>query len=299
MFGHAAGDELLAGLGRRAGDAVASRAAAYRLGGDEFCLLIAGEPSQELLDDAIARSARRRAFTVRRRPASVCMPREAPSARDALNARRRAHVRRQGRAKRQRARRRCARCCSRCSTRASPSCTGTCATSRALAHARRPPHGPAGRADRRHSSRARRAARRRQDRDPGLDPPQARPARTTRSGSFMRQHTLIGERILAAAPRAAPGRARRRAQPRALGRRRLSRRARRRGDPARGAHHRRVRRLRRDDLRPRRTRGGARPREALAEMQRNAGTQFDPLVVDALERPSWTRGTRRPRPRAR
>ena len=38
--------------------------------------------------------------------------------------------------------------------------------------------------------------------------------------------------------------------------------------------------------------------EALAEMQRNAGTQFDPLVVDAVER-VLARGSRPRRPRAR
>jgi diguanylate cyclase (GGDEF)-like protein len=38
-FGHPAGDALLARFGRRLGDAVRGHGAAYRLGGDEFCVL--------------------------------------------------------------------------------------------------------------------------------------------------------------------------------------------------------------------------------------------------------------------
>src|SRR4051794_11280988 len=39
VFGHPAGDALLARLGARLGDAVRPHAAAYRMGGDEFCVL--------------------------------------------------------------------------------------------------------------------------------------------------------------------------------------------------------------------------------------------------------------------
>ena len=39
-FGHLAGDELLARLGRNLRDAVGSDGVAYRIGGDEFCLLL-------------------------------------------------------------------------------------------------------------------------------------------------------------------------------------------------------------------------------------------------------------------
>jgi diguanylate cyclase (GGDEF)-like protein len=41
-FGHQAGDELLQTLGRRLNAAVAGIGAAYRMGGDEFCLLLLG-----------------------------------------------------------------------------------------------------------------------------------------------------------------------------------------------------------------------------------------------------------------
>ena len=69
--------------------------------------------------------------------------------------------------------------------------------------------------------------------------------------SFIRQHTIIGERIVGAAEALRPVGARRARQPRALGRRRLPRRPGRRGHPARGSHRLRLRRLGRDDLRPR------------------------------------------------
>jgi diguanylate cyclase (GGDEF)-like protein len=39
-FGHPAGDALLTRLGRRLSDAVADQAKAYRMGGDEFCVLV-------------------------------------------------------------------------------------------------------------------------------------------------------------------------------------------------------------------------------------------------------------------
>jgi diguanylate cyclase (GGDEF)-like protein len=45
-FGHGAGDDLLARLGRALAAAVASRGRAYRLGGDEFCVLAAVEPGE-------------------------------------------------------------------------------------------------------------------------------------------------------------------------------------------------------------------------------------------------------------
>jgi two-component system cell cycle response regulator len=45
-FGHLEGDRLLAQLARRLETAVAERGTAYRLGGDEFCALVAGDPRE-------------------------------------------------------------------------------------------------------------------------------------------------------------------------------------------------------------------------------------------------------------
>ena len=99
---------------------------------------------------------------------------------------------------------------------------------------------------------------------------------------FIRRHTLIGERIVAAAP-ALGGVARLvRSIPRALGRHRLP------GPPLRqeiplGARVVGVdRRVRRDDLRPGPTRRPSRPPRRSAELRRCAGTQFDPVVVQAF-----------------
>ena len=54
-FGHAAGDQLLMRLGASLAAAVAPRGRAYRLGGDEFCVLLeADAASEELRDRALA-----------------------------------------------------------------------------------------------------------------------------------------------------------------------------------------------------------------------------------------------------
>jgi diguanylate cyclase (GGDEF)-like protein len=55
-FGHAAGDALLARLGSRLVETVAERGTGYRMGGDEFCLLASCAPdaAEALLDDAIS-----------------------------------------------------------------------------------------------------------------------------------------------------------------------------------------------------------------------------------------------------
>jgi diguanylate cyclase (GGDEF)-like protein len=55
-FGHAAGDALLARLGSRLVETVAERGGGYRMGGDEFCVLASCLPdaAEALLDDAIS-----------------------------------------------------------------------------------------------------------------------------------------------------------------------------------------------------------------------------------------------------
>jgi two-component system, cell cycle response regulator len=54
-FGHHAGDALLARLGAKLSESVAGRGQAYRMGGDEFCAIIEGAEGD--LDDAVQRAA--------------------------------------------------------------------------------------------------------------------------------------------------------------------------------------------------------------------------------------------------
>ena len=102
---------------------------------------------------------------------------------------------------------------------------------------------------------------------------------TDEEWAFVRQHTIIGERILSAAPALLAGREARAREPRALGRLRLPGRARRRGDPARRAHRGGLRRVRRDDHEP------ALPRRA----ERRGGARRAPRLRRHAVRPrrSW------------
>jgi PAS domain S-box-containing protein/diguanylate cyclase (GGDEF)-like protein len=51
-FGHPAGDALLARLGRRVAEAMRGRGEAYRMGGDEFCVFTWADDSERVLEDA-------------------------------------------------------------------------------------------------------------------------------------------------------------------------------------------------------------------------------------------------------
>ena len=133
--------------------------------------------------------------------------------------------------------------------------------------------------------RARRAVpRHRQDRDPGVDPHEARPAdrrgavddraaiRSSASGSSRRSTSSQAVRPIVRACHerydglGLPGRPH--------GRR----------DPARGADHLRLRRVPRDDDRPPLPRGAARSRRRSGGSSSAAGTQFDPVVVEVCLR---------------
>ena len=93
-----------------------------------------------------------------------------------------------------------------------------------------------------------------------------------REWEFVRQHTLVGERILRAAPALRQRRQARPLQPRALRRHRLPRRPRRPDDPARRPHRLRLRRVGRDDHHPPVPRGALHRRRAAraAPLQRHA-----------------------------
>ncbi len=86
-FGHAAGDDLLCRLASQLDHAVSGRAQCYRLGGDEFCVLVEAPagPGDAVLADAVAAlSATGDRLSVSTSIGSVVMPREAVSAGDAL-----------------------------------------------------------------------------------------------------------------------------------------------------------------------------------------------------------------------
>jgi two-component system, cell cycle response regulator len=86
-FGHLAGDALLVRVGERLRGALGSSAIAYRMGGDEFCVLAAADVSGGA---AIARSAatalseKGKAFAIDCAYGVTNLPREASSASDAL-----------------------------------------------------------------------------------------------------------------------------------------------------------------------------------------------------------------------
>ena len=188
-FGHPAGDALLVRLGTKLSAAVEPDGRAFRLGGDEFCVLAALDRTPR--DDMLA-AASRGPLRGRR---GVChhqlaRRRDAASTRRTMRARRCASW--TGACTRRRA-----RATARPSTRARTSCCARC-TSASRIWARTPkasrPGRPAGaqpgavgRGHRRDRAR-RAAARHRQDGDPGCGAQQARSARRARVGPGARTH---------------------------------------------------------------------------------------------------------------
>jgi diguanylate cyclase (GGDEF)-like protein len=84
-FGHLAGDALLTRLGQRLRDAVGDRGVAYRLGGDEFCVLAAGPDSAATIETGVlALSERGGAFTIGNSHGTVLIDDEIRKAEDAL-----------------------------------------------------------------------------------------------------------------------------------------------------------------------------------------------------------------------
>ncbi len=82
-FGHQAGDALLTRLGRRLREAVDGAGVAYRLGGDEFCVLASGETSVETIQAAAeALTERGGAFSIGNSHGTVALGHHTPE--DAL-----------------------------------------------------------------------------------------------------------------------------------------------------------------------------------------------------------------------
>ena len=86
-FGHPAGDALLARLGAKLAAAVVPHGHAYRLGGDEFCILAAFDattPDELLAAGAAALSEQGEAFVIGSSHGSAVLPDEAQQPEDAL-----------------------------------------------------------------------------------------------------------------------------------------------------------------------------------------------------------------------
>ena len=86
-FGHMAGDALLARMGRKLDEVVAPDGVAYRLGGDEFCVLLPAQPDQvpaavALIADALREDGER--FSIAASGGAVLLPHEANSPEYAL-----------------------------------------------------------------------------------------------------------------------------------------------------------------------------------------------------------------------
>ena len=295
-FGHPAGDALLVRLGAGLASFVEGRGTAYRMGGDEFCALLRpgtrrrrrSSPARPRRSPSTATASRSAAPTAR----STCRPRPRTSA-DALRiADQRMYAQKNA-------------------GRTSATRQSKDVLLRALAE-RTPDVGHdtvAGIADLAEAT----------ARELGLtaeEVEQVRHATELRDvgkvampdailakpgpldddeWAFIHRHTIIGERIIAAAPalnRVASARA---CEPRALGRRGLPRRARGRPDPARRPDRRRRRRLRGDDRRaPVR---GAPLRRGCARRARGLrGHAVRPQVVSAFARALRDRAASPPRP---
>jgi two-component system, cell cycle response regulator len=86
-FGHPAGDALLARLGRSLADAVHGQGRAYRMGGDEFCVLARapeGGAARLAAHAGAALSERGEGFAIGCSHGAITLPEEAASADDAL-----------------------------------------------------------------------------------------------------------------------------------------------------------------------------------------------------------------------
>ncbi|HEX7245060.1 MAG TPA: HD domain-containing phosphohydrolase [Solirubrobacterales bacterium] len=86
-FGHSAGDELLRRLGARLQEAVEDRGDAYRLGGDEFCVLVSnadgeGEKAVKAAEGALREKGP--SFTIRASWGMALLPAEATTPKEAL-----------------------------------------------------------------------------------------------------------------------------------------------------------------------------------------------------------------------
>ena len=282
-FGHPAGDALLERLGGALSQYIDGRGDAYRMGGDEFCVLFRPGPQVAepiIRGAAAALTEHGEGFHIGCSYGAVTLPREAAESAEALLARRPADVRAEALA---------------------PRAGRVAVQERPAPGARRAP-------SRSRGARRRRRAARRGDRDG----PRARHARTSSASAsppscttsarsaipesilrkpgplsdaeweFIRRHTIIGERILLAAPalegvaqlvRSSHERWDGGGYPDALAGQDIPLGVTRGGDR---------RRLRRHDGRSPLLAAADSVADALAELRRCAGSQFDPVAVEAF-----------------
>ena len=250
MFGHAAGDALLARIGARLRAAIGDNGSAYRLGGDEFCVLLDGRlPRTDPLVAAATQALFERGsgFALTSSVGTAILPDDAagPSAALAL-ADERMYADKAGRSSSSRAQTRDTQR-QLLSERAHGlgGASGGVGTLVAVVASRL----AAGRRGAGCGAAGGRAARHRQARDPGRDPQQGGAAERVRMALHAPASTDRGTDRRRGAG-AAPGRAARPLHARALGREGLPRRHLRGRDPARGADRRGLRRLRGDDVAP-------------------------------------------------
>jgi diguanylate cyclase (GGDEF)-like protein len=83
-FGHPAGDALLRKLAANLSAAVDGRGAAYRMGGDEFCILAGADAEVVVRDAAAALNEHGDAFTIGVSSGSIAIPGEASTSEEAL-----------------------------------------------------------------------------------------------------------------------------------------------------------------------------------------------------------------------
>jgi two-component system, cell cycle response regulator len=279
-YGHPAGDALLSRLGARLQAVIADRGSAYRLGGDEFCMLLDGRYSRDdrlVAQAANALSETGRGFSVTTAVGVAIIPDEAIGASAALRLADERMYADKGRAHRSQTRDVLIQVLMERAPRLLDHVSGVTEIAAAVA-------ADLG-LDSEQIDETLRAA---ELHDVGkLAIPDAilnKPGPLDRAEwEFMRQHPIIGERILAAAPALAPV-----------------------AKLVRASHERWDGRGYPDGLDGDQTPIGARivavcdayeamtanrvyqnartPEQALAELRRSAGSQFDPVVVDAIER---------------
>ena len=280
-YGHPAGDALLQRLGAKLAAHVVGAGSAYRMGGDEFCVLLGlgADPVEQ------AAALRRRAHRARRRLRHHLLlrrdhrARRGPGRRRGPAHRRPAHVRPQAQRPQLGAQPEPRRPAARAG-RAQPRAGRAHQRRGRAGRGRGAAPGARHRADRPHPPR-RRAARRGQDGDPRRDPRQARRARRRRVGVHPPPHDHRRAHRRGRA-RPAPGRRPRALQPRALGRRRLPRRASSGEDIPLGARIVSVCDAFDAMVADRPYRAGMDAADALTELERCSGSQFDPAVVAAF-----------------